>query len=67
MDEVRDSGDLVLGPGEYIFMQDVGSKGSVKTHTGPMIVNASGQHRPVVYRDGRFRPTSRLEEAVQLS
>lgn len=64
--EERDSGDLVLGPGEYIHMQDT-SKGSVKTHAGPCLVSASGQQRPVVYIEGRFRPVSRLEDAVRLS
>ncbi len=65
MDE-RESGDLVLGPGEYIHMQDT-SKGSVKTHAGPCLVSASGQQRPVIYIEGRFRPVSRLEDAVRLS
>jgi major vault protein len=66
MDESRESGDLVLGPGEYIHMQDT-SKGSVKTHAGPCLVSASGQQRPVIYVEGRFRPVSRLEDAVRLS
>lgn len=62
------SGDLVLAPGQYIYMQDIG-KGSIKVCTGPTVVNASGQQRPVTYdqKKGRFVAVVRLEEAVQQS
>jgi len=49
-------------------MQDIG-KGSIKVCTGPTVVNASGQQRPVTYdqKKGRFVAVVRLEEAVQQS
>lgn len=61
------SSELVLSVGEYAYTQDTTS-GVIKVHTGPTVVNVTGQEFPVIY-DPKTRLFSRvaLEEARQLS
>jgi major vault protein len=61
------SSELVLSVGEYAYTQDTTS-GVIKVHTGPTVVNVTGQEFPVTY-DPLKRLFSRvaLEEARQLS
>lgn len=68
MPEAGEKRDLVLNPGEYAYLQDL-TRGVIKTHVGPTIVNQTAQEQPVVYdpEKKRFRRCSRLEEAVCLS
>lgn len=40
--------DLVLAPGEYAFLQDE-TRGQIKVHVGPTVINQTAQDRPVVY------------------
>lgn len=58
--EVREKRDLVLPPGTYAYMQDV-TNGSLKTYTGPCVVNPTAQERPITYQ-----PKSGLFDAVSL-
>lgn len=44
----RTAGELILSPGEYCFTQDI-TTGVIKTCTGPTVVNAQSQVRPVQY------------------
>lgn len=59
--------ELVLSVGEYAYTQDTTS-GVIKVHTGPTVVNVTGQEYPVTY-DPQTRLFSRvaLEEAGQQS
>lgn len=69
MSEVRgEKRDLVLPPGCYAYMQDV-TKGQIKTHTGPTVINMTAQDRPVVYdpQAGRFMAVQEIEAAVKQS
>jgi major vault protein len=61
------SNELVLSDGEYAYTQDATS-GIIKTHTGPLVVNITGQENPVVYRSElrRFERVE-LERAAQPS
>src|SRR4051812_30244760 len=56
--------DLVLAPGEYAFLQDE-TRGQIKVHVGPTVINQTAQDRPVVYDPGTksFRRCG-LEQAV---
>lgn len=56
--------DLALPPGVFAYMQDL-TKGGIKTNVGPIVVNQTGQQRPVVYdpEEGLFHSTS-LDGAV---
>ena len=38
--------DLVLAPGEYAYTRDI-SKGNIKVHVGPTVVNLSAQEEPI--------------------
>lgn len=40
--------ELVLGVGQYAYMQDL-TAGTIKVYTGPAVINQSAQDRPVVY------------------
>src|SRR5688572_25437779 len=40
--------DLVLTPGEYCYMQDQ-TRGQIKTHVGPTVINQTAQELPVAY------------------
>lgn len=40
--------DLVLAPQQYAFLQDE-TRGQIKTYVGPMVINQTGQDRPVRY------------------
>lgn len=40
--------DLVLHPGEYTYMQDQ-TRGLIKTHVGPTVINQTAQELPVAY------------------
>ncbi len=59
--------DLVLAPGEYAYLQDE-TRGQIKTHVGPTVINQTAQDRPVVYDPNTqtFR-RCKLEEAVMKS
>lgn len=65
MTEQRAQNELVLSPGEYAYTQDLTS-GILKTHTGPNVVNTTGQEYPVNFdaKSGRFRKVQ-LGEAAQ--
>jgi len=58
--------DLVVNPGEYAYMQDT-TKGQIKTHTGPIVINQTGQEQPVAHDGTRFNVVSALEQAVKQS
>lgn len=60
------SRDLVVNPGEYVYMQDT-TKGQIKTHVGPTVVNQTGQDQPVVFDNVKFSKVSSLEQAVKRS
>lgn len=47
----RVANELVLSDGQYAYTQDTTS-GIIKTHTGPTVVNVTGQELPVVYDAG---------------
>ncbi len=61
---VGEKRDLVLAPGEYAYLQDE-TRGQIKTHVGPTVINQTAQDRPV-----RFDPKTNsfqrctLEQAV---
>ena len=40
--------ELVLGVGQYAYMQDL-TAGTIKVYTGPAVINQSAQDRPVAY------------------
>lgn len=65
MSENRAQNELVLSPHEYAYTQDLTS-GVLKTHTGPGVVNVTGQEYPVNFdvKSGRFRKVN-LGEAAQ--
>lgn len=42
--------DLVLHPGEYCYMQDQ-TRGLIKTHVGPTVINQTAQELPVAYNN----------------
>lgn len=49
MSEVRaENRELALPPGVYAYTQDT-TKGQIKTYTGPIVINQTGQERPVTY------------------
>lgn len=56
--------ELALPPGVFAFMQDC-TKGGVKCYTGPIVINQTGQERPVLYESVRrtFQPVD-LGQAV---
>ena len=58
--------ELVVNPGEYAYMQDA-TKGLIKTHVGPIVVNQTAQEQPVAFTDGRFQRVQTLEQAVRRS
>lgn len=60
-DDRAKSNELILAPGEYCFTQDI-TTGVVKTCTGPTVVNAQSQVRPVQYN-----PSARNFSPVALS
>lgn len=66
MTEQRTQNELVLSPGEYAYTQDLTS-GVLKTHTGPGVVNVTGQEYPVNFdsKSGRFKKVN-LGEAAQM-
>jgi hypothetical protein len=63
----KNSNELVLSDGEYAYTQDATS-GIIKTHTGPLVINITGQENPVVYEEKvkQFRRMA-LEQAAQQS
>lgn len=58
--------DLVVNPGEYAYMQDA-TKGLIKTHVGPIVINQTAQEQPVAFVDGKFQRVATLEQAVRRS
>ena len=58
--------ELVMNPGEYAYMQDT-TKGLIKTHVGPIVVNQTAQEQPVAFTDGKFQRVQNLEQAVRRS
>ncbi|MBU0551306.1 hypothetical protein KJ940_07400 [Myxococcota bacterium] len=59
--------ELILSVGEYAYTQDITS-GIIKVHTGPTVVNITGQDIPVVYEPAtRLFNRSSLDEARQQS
>ena len=46
--ERKNTNELVLSDGQYAYTQDTTS-GIIKTHTGPLVINVTGQEIPVVY------------------
>jgi len=48
MKDTSQSNELVLSDGEYAYTQDTTS-GIIKVHTGPIVVNITGQEYPVVF------------------
>lgn len=65
-ENARVANELVLNPSEYAFTQDLTS-GVMKTHTGPSVVNITGQEYPVSFdpKTGRFRKVSLADAPVQ--
>jgi major vault protein len=59
--------DLVLAPGQYAYSQD-DTRGQIKTHVGPTVVNLSAQERPVKY-DPNTQSFTRclMDQAIQKS
>lgn len=55
--------ELVVPPGNYVFTQDT-TKGVIKVHSGPIVVNPTAQEVPVVYDGKQFRRVDSLEEAM---
>lgn len=57
--------EQVLPPGTYAYILD-GTKGQVRIHVGPIVINQTNQDTPVVFnhRTHRFEPTT-LEGSVQ--
>lgn len=56
--------DLVLAPGEYAFLQDE-TRGQIKTHVGPTVINQTAQDRPVRFdADTMTFQRCSLEQAV---
>jgi len=57
--------DLVLAPGEYAYLQDE-TRGQIKTHVGPTVINQTAQDRPVLFDPATlsFKRCSSLEQAV---
>ncbi len=66
MSDNRVQNELVLNPGEFAYLQDLTS-GILKVHTGPSVLNVSGQEYPVCFdsKTGRFRRVSLAEAAQQ--
>ena len=60
----RTANEIVLSDGEYAYTQDT-TKGVINIHTGPLVVNVTGQEHPVIYNaaTGRFDKIS-LETAA---
>jgi hypothetical protein len=56
--------ELVVNPGEYAYMQDA-TKGLIKTHVGPTVVNQTQQEQPVIFSEGKFQRAPSLEQAVR--
>jgi major vault protein len=56
---------MVLAPGEYAYVQDE-SKGQIKVHVGPTLINQTAQDRPVIF-DPATKSFKRvgLEQAVR--
>lgn len=44
----KNSNELILSDGEYAYTQDTAS-GIIKVHSGPLVINVTGQEIPVVY------------------
>jgi len=65
MVETTEKRDLVLPPGTYAYVQDE-TKGQIRTFVGPVVINQTGQDRPVKYDHSKreFRPVS-LREAQE--
>lgn len=64
----REKREIALAPGSYAYMQDT-TKGIVKTHVGPTVINQTGTEVPVIWNPaaGRFDKCNALEDAVRLS
>jgi hypothetical protein len=59
-----ESRELALPPGVFAYMQDT-TKGQIKTYVGPIVINQTGQERPVAYDERtRLFQSSQLERAV---
>src|SRR5271166_1420897 len=58
--------ELVLSIGQYAYTQDTTS-GVIKTHTGPAVINVTGQENPVEFDSatGKFRRVELLQAAQQ--
>jgi len=60
--------EVVLPPGTYLYVQD-GTKGTIKTLTGPNVATLSGNDVPVVFDDDAkaFKRAASLDAAVRRS
>ncbi len=66
-DRRKNSNELILSDGEYAYTQDTAS-GLIKVHTGPMVINVTGQENPVTYSaDKRRFSNVQLPQATQSS
>jgi major vault protein len=61
----RAANELVLSDGTFAYTQDT-TKGNISIHTGPTVVNVTGQEFPVTHKDGLFVEVA-LDKAVQRS
>jgi major vault protein len=66
--DIGEKRDLVLNPGEFAFLQDL-TRGQIKSHVGPLVVNQTGQESPVIFNarkngTGSFERCHNLESAV---
>lgn len=65
IDVRRGTNELVLCDGQYAYTQDTTS-GIIKTHTGPTVVNVTGQELPVAYdAEAKVFKRVNLPEAAQ--
>lgn len=63
----RTTKELVLGTGQYAYIQDL-TGGIIKVFTGPAVINQSAQDRPVIYDPKRgWVPVESLADAVRTS
>src|SRR6478736_2447646 len=66
MAEPKRTNEIVLNPGAYVSIQD-GTKGSIKTFVGPILVNQGGNELPIVYDNKEFTKVDDLKKAIRKS
>ena len=64
--EQREARNLVLAPGEYVFVQDV-KEGGIRTLVGPTVFSPTGEDQPVLYKMKGHKPfiPVKLSDATQ--